>query len=191
MGAAMRARMLIVLLVPALAASIMIATIRISDATGDHRDWVQKQIRAYGTTAALAAQTRAKLKPPRGFKRSSGCHVSPETVCFARNESQLLDPAVMERYLADIGAKLYSTNRVQSGLPPIGCRTASLRVRLSFQSCNAEATIGHERLMISAQSAILVAHGSLRPTRRSPRGFFFPTEIYVYIIGHLLHEGTP
>jgi hypothetical protein len=186
-----RARISVVLLVAAVMASIAVAAIRISDATGDHRDWVQKQIRVYGTTAALAAETRAKLKPPPGFKRSSDCHVGPETVCFARNESLLLDASVMERFLADIGATLYSTDRVQSGVPPIVCRTASLRVRLSFQGCDAEAIIGHERLRVSANSAILVAHGSLRPTRRSPKGFAFPAEIHVNVIGHFLHEGTP
>jgi hypothetical protein len=186
-----RAHISVVLLVAAVMASIAVAVIRISDATADHRDWVQKQIRVYGTTAALAAETRAKLKPPPGFKRSSDCHVDPETVCFARNESLLLDARIMERFLADIGATLYSTDRVQSGVPPIACRTASLRVRLSFQGCDAEAIIGHERLRVSAKSAILVAHGSLRPTRRSAKGFAFPAEIHVYVIGHFLHEGTP
>jgi hypothetical protein len=187
----MQARMFVVLLIAAVIALIAVAAIRISDATGNHRDWVQKQIRVYGTTPALAAETRAKLKSPPGFERSSDCHVNPETVCFARNESRLLDPPVMERYLADIGATLYSTDRVQSGVPPIACRTASLHVRLSFQRCDAEATIGHERLRVSAHSAILVAHGSLRPTRRSPKGFAFPAEIHVYVIGHFLHEGAP
>jgi hypothetical protein len=189
-----RAHISVVLLVAAVMVSIAVAAIRISDATGDHRDWVQKQIRVYGTTAALAAETRAKLKPPPGFKRSSSCHVDPETVCFVRNESLLLDARVMERFLADIGVTLYySTNLVQYGVPPIGCRTAGLRVRvrLSFQVCSAEAIIGHERLRVSANSAILVAHGSLRPTRLSPKGFSFPAEIHVSIIGHLLHKGTP
>jgi hypothetical protein len=172
-------------------ASIAVAAIRISGATGDHRDWVQKQIRVYGTTAALAVETRAKLKPPPGFKRSNDCHVDSETVCFARNESLLLDTRVMERFLADIGTTLYSTDRVQSGVPPIVCRTASLRVRLSFQGCDAEAIIGHERLRVSATSAILVAHGSLRPTRRSVKGFTHPVEIHVSIIGHYLHGATP
>lgn len=186
-----RTRIFVVLLAGAAIASIAVATIRISGATADHPDWVQKQIRVYGTTAALAAETRAKLKPPPGFKRSSDCPVDPETVCFVRNESRLLDPPLMQRYLAAIGATLSSTDRVQSGVPPIVCRTASLRVRLSFQGCDAEATIGHERLMVSAHSAILVAHGSVRPTRRSPKGFAFPAEIHVNVIGHFLHQGTP
>jgi hypothetical protein len=185
-----RARIFVVLLAVAVMASIAVAAIRISDASGDHPDSVQKQISVYGTTAALAAETRAKLKSPPGFKRSSDCSVAPETVCFVRDESRLLDPLVMERYIADIGATLYSTDRVHSGVPPIVCRTASLRVRLSFQGCDAEATIGHERLMVSAHSAILVAHGSLRPTRRPPKGFAFPAEIHVYVIGHFLHDGT-
>lgn len=189
-----RARISVVLMVAAVMASIAVAAIRISDATEDHRNWALT-VPVYGTTAALAAETRAKLKPPPGFKRSSDCPVEPETVCFARNESLLLNARVMARLLAAIGATLYSTDRVQSGTPPIGCRMAGLRagprVPLSFQSCDAEAIISHERVRVSANSAILAAHGSLRPTRRTPKGFSFPAEIHVYVIGHLLHEGTP
>jgi len=190
----MRARISVVLLAAAVMASIAVAAIRISDATEDHRNWALK-IPEYGTTATLAAETRTKLKPPPGFKRSSDCPVEPETVCFTRNESLLLNARVMARLLAATGATLYSTDRVQSGTPPIGCRTAGLRadprVPLSFQSCDAEAIIGHERLRVSANSAILAAHGSLRPTRRTLKGFSFPAEIHIYVIGHFLHEGTP
>jgi hypothetical protein len=189
-----RARISVILLAAAVMASIAVATIRISDATEDHRNWALK-VPEYGTTRALAAETRAKLKPPPGFKRSSDCPVEPETVCFARNKSLLLNARVMARLLAATGATLYSADRVQYGLRPIGCRTAGRRagprVSLSFQSCDAEAIIDHERLRVSANSAILAAHGSLRPTRRTPKGFSFPAEIHVYVIGHFLHEGTP
>jgi hypothetical protein len=187
----MRARIFVVLLAVAMMASIAVAAIRISDPTGDHRDWVQKQIRVYGTTAALAAATKAKLRPPPGFKRSSHCHVDPETVCFTRGRSLLLNAPVMARLLAATGATLYSTDRVKYGVPPIDCVTASLRVRLSFQSCDAEGLIGQERLRVAARSTILIAHASPRPTTRSAKGFTYPSEIYVSIIGHFVHEGTP
>ncbi|HWX88409.1 MAG TPA: hypothetical protein VNX67_09555, partial [Solirubrobacteraceae bacterium] len=131
-------------------ASVAVAAVHISDATRDHRDWVQKQVRVYGTTAALAAATRAKLRPPPGFKRSSDCHVDRGTVCFTRSKSLLLDAHVMARLLGATGATLYSADRAKYQLPPIVCRTASHRFRLSFQSCDAEAVFGNERLMVSA-----------------------------------------
>src|ERR1700684_3893850 len=128
-----RARIFVILLAVAVIASIAVAAIRISDATGDHRDGVQKQIRVYGTTAALAAETRARLKPPPGFKRSSDCHVERTTVCFARNKSMLLNTHVVARLLAATGATLYSADREKYGVSPIGCGTATLRIPLSFQ----------------------------------------------------------
>ncbi len=187
----MRGRIFVALLAVAVMASIAVAAIRISDATGDHRDWVQKQVRVYGTTAALAAETRAKLKPPPGFKRSSDCHVEQATVCFTRNKSMLLNTHVVARLLAATGATLYSADRKKNGVSPIECRTATLRIPLSFQTCDAEALIGDERLTVSVHSAVLVIHGSLRPTTRSVKGLTHPAEIHVSIIGHFLHEGTP
>jgi hypothetical protein len=171
-------------------ASIAVAIIRISDVTGDHRDWIQKQLRVYGTTAALAAETRAKLKPPPSFKRSSDCHVERTTVCFTRNKSILLNAHIVARLLAATGATLYSAERERYDVSPIGCRTAALRIPLSFQTCDAEALIGDERLAFSVNSAVRVIHGSLRATTRSAKGFTDPAEIHVSVIGHYLHGAT-
>jgi hypothetical protein len=187
----MRARISTLLLAGVAMASIAVAVVRIANATGDHRDSVQKQVRVYGTTAALAAETRRKLRPPLGFQRSSDCHVDRETVCFTRSNSLLLNVHVVGRLLAALGATLYSADRAKSGVPPIGCRTASVRFRLSFQSCDAEALIGPERLRVSVKSAVHVVHGSLRPTTRSVKGFAYPTEIHVFVIGHFLDTGAP
>jgi hypothetical protein len=97
----------------------------------------------------------------------------------------------MEPLLAAMGAKTYSANTGNhEAVPPTACQTAGLpfrlRVGLSFQSCQAEGLIGHERLMVFASSTILVTHGSIRPTDRPAKGFTFPTEIQVAVLGHLL-----
>ena len=103
---------------------------RIANATGHHGEWVQKPVREYGTTPTLAAATRAQLTPPPGFKRSNDCKVGPETVCFTRSKSVLLNVPVMAQLLAAIGAKTNSADRPenQEALLPINCGTAGLRV---------------------------------------------------------------
>jgi hypothetical protein len=186
-----RVRISVVLLVAAVMASIAAAAIRISDAIGDHRESVQKQVRVYGTTTALAAETLAKLKQPPGFKRSSQCFLGPEAVCFTRNKSLLLSTHVVARLLAATGATLYSAEREKYGVPPIGCRTATLHIPLSFQACDAEALIGDERLAVSVISAVQVIHGSPRQTTRSLKGYAHPVEVQVQDLGHDLHGATP
>jgi hypothetical protein len=187
----MRARIFVVLLAVAVMASIAVAAIRISNATGDHRDSAQKQMAVFGTTAALAAEVRAKLKPPPGFKRSSGCRNERETVCFTRSKSILLNTHVVAGLLAATGATLYSAEREKYGVSPIDCRTATLRIPLSFQGCDAEGMIGDERLAVSVNSAVVVVHGSPRPTTRVVKGSTHPTELHVSVVGHYLYGTKP
>jgi hypothetical protein len=179
----------VVLLAFAVLATIAVATIRISDATGEHRESTQNQA-SYGTTAAVAAETLAKLKPPPGFKRSRNCFLGQNTACFTRNKSILLNTRVVTRLLAATGATLYSVEREKYGVPPVGCRTASLRMLFSFQACEAEAMIGEERLRVSVLSAVKTVDGSPHPTTRAIKGFTHPSEIQVSILGHLLRRGT-
>jgi hypothetical protein len=182
-----RAHIAVVLLSLAAVATIAVATIRISDATGDRHESVQASTSAPRANP-LAAETLAKLESPPGFKRSSHCFLE-ETACLTRNRSILLNTHVVARLLTATGATLYSAEREKYGLPPIACRTATLRIPLSFQECDADAMIGDERLTVSVISAVRVTHGSPQPTTRSLKGYAHPLEIYVHDLGHELHEG--
>jgi hypothetical protein len=186
------ARLLVVSLALAALGSLAIAGLRIADANRGHREGSEVPAREYRTTAAVAAATRAKLRPPSGFQRSHECPVDPETVCFQRSKSLLLSTRVVERLLAQTGATLNAPNGVLHSEPllPINCSTAGLPVRarlaggVSFQSCQAGALIGEERLMVFVRSSIAVVHGSPRSTKLTARGFAFPTELQAHVLGH-------
>jgi hypothetical protein len=168
-------------------ATLAVAAIRITHAADDHNVWVREPP-GYGTTAADALSTLQEIKTPPGFTRSARCS-GPSTACFVRSKSLVLTTGVMARLMASTGATLYTTTRLHDRLPLIECVTAKLQAQPSFQSCSLEATVKNELLRVSANSAIMSSHGQPQPTARTPRGFAYPLELTVYVIGHPLSTG--
>jgi hypothetical protein len=131
------------LLAAAALASVAVACVRIAGAAGHRPSALDKQVRVYGTTTALAAATLAELHTPSGFQPSRCKGHEPDSKCFSRPRSIPLDHATMARLVASFGIRPYSVYRAD----PIACfRTKhSKKPRLTLQACHADSSCGRRK----------------------------------------------
>jgi hypothetical protein len=176
--------------------SVAFAGVRIAGAKerhlGYYEKYVQPHIRVYGTNPALANATLRSLRRPPGFRDVLPCEESgPGWACWGRSPSDPLGDAAMGRLLAAMGVTPYAAYKAIYGeaVPAIRCgRLHQYRkYRLGLQTCQAEAMKGKERLAVFATSTVSPAD---KPTTRGVRGFPYPTEVNVFVIGHFEHEGV-
>jgi hypothetical protein len=176
------------LLAAAALASIAVAGVRIAGAAGHEPGGLGMQIRAYGTTPALAAAALAKLHTPSGFRPSRCIGHEPDSMCFSRSRSTPLDHATMRRLVASFGVRSYSV----FGVDPIECfRTKHFKKpRLTLQACHVEVHVGDERLVLYASSLVVSGPDWVRGTTRTAPELPHPSEVMADVIGHFLHNGS-
>ncbi len=145
-------------------------------------------VRVYGTTPSDAARALAKLKTPPGF-RAQPCRIQTPhsyTRCFVRRPSVVLDDSAMQHLVAETGSTLWH------GISPaVACsRPRHFAIpQPSLQVCDANVTVGAERLVLFTQSLVLAGATTARGTTRSWRNIPAGTELSADVVGHFLHEG--
>jgi hypothetical protein len=190
----MRRRLATVVLACAAAGSLVVATVRIAGANqrhlGYYEKYVQPHIRVYGTTPALAGVTLRSLRRPPGFRAVPCKGLESNWACWARSPSVPLGDATMGRLLASMGITPYSAHKAtySDDIPAIQCGRLhqERKYHLALQTCKGEALEDKERLTVFATSIVTPAD---KPRTRGVRGFPYPTEVNVAVIGHFEHEG--
>jgi hypothetical protein len=174
--------------------SLAFAGVRIAGAKerhlGYYERYVQPHIRVYGTTPALSGVTLRSLRRPPGFRTVPCRGLESTWACWARSPSVPLGNAAMGRLFAAMGITPYSVYKATYGdaIPAIQCRPfhQERKYHLGLQTCKGEALEGKERLTVFATSIVTPAD---KPRTEGVRGFPYPTEVNVAVIGHFEHEG--
>lgn len=131
----------------------------------------------YTTTPGAAAATLARLTVPEGFKRTGRCS-APESVCFARARSIVVNGAEFTRMVSLLGAAATPTTA--------GCTRARRPAvpRLALLACSARATAGGDLLHVTLTSVVLATRTAARSSTRSLPGGMTGSTIEVTDIGH-------
>jgi hypothetical protein len=141
---------------------------------------VNSEVRTYTTTLRTAAKTLSRLRAPAGFRSGASCsqRVGGEaSICFTRTRTVVLDDQTMTELVRETGAYLERNS--------LSCSTprSSARPRVRLIACTATATLGGERLVLTAQSLAVVRRKMETPTGQS---VVVPadSEIVVTDVGH-------
>jgi len=136
----------------AVAASLLSATLVASGCGETLGQKETKRLNAlaevYTTTPPEAIAFLAKLNLPSGFARSCRPRLGPESVCFRRRESMILNKEVAARLVAELGATPIPET---TSCPAVGRAAVPRLVKVT---CGVYATAGAVHLSITVTSMV-------------------------------------